>query len=470
LIVRSKYVIIILMREKGFAHLLMIIPVAIALLVGGLYYLQTLIAPGNCIIDEIQGKRGSCDNFCKNPANMPACVEFCVNSPFCPSKNKSQIKPEIVDQIKNPACKNAAACNSKECVLDMTHDCYVAMDRPTNMDELMKAGPTTFTRNYILPIRGVWEPGQIYNRIGLLYFLDDYKKLQVNTWNVLIKYSHLKEDKTLVATVDYEDGVRAENEAIADIIRAKRAGFQVIFYPVDLFDLMPQYNPRKDEKINVEDYADDFEKLALKWAEIAEKYQVEYYAPFGEVGHMLVLNGMDRQQAAQIISNLYKKIIPEVRKIYHGKIYCKEGDMKKGLKYMDFSPCDLFGFSDGSSSSIGNQDTREIMSMTEELAQKYKRNYIMGEAFSMTNVGGEGGLTCPQVHENIMNAYKDIAKHGVGYTFMGLVMDNPGGGKDTCPIYGAKSNKNVMGQKVFDMYQDFYTNWLPKQKLELYSQ
>lgn len=54
----------------------------------------------------------------------------------------------------------------------------------------------------------------------------------------------------------------------------------------------------------------------LDWARFAEKYQVEYFSPMNET---------DCKLGAQKAVNWHNEILPEIRKVYTGKIYSKWG-------------------------------------------------------------------------------------------------------------------------------------------------
>jgi len=118
----------------------------------------------------------------------------------------------------------------------------------TNIEELKNG--FVFERNYKEPIKAVWEPGPANNRNGVTYFVDDYRELGVNTYSITPKYDH--KGDSLVHNVDYV--ITGENDAdaetTANLIKAKKAGFQTVLVAHDLYDLFPDANPNKNERIN----------------------------------------------------------------------------------------------------------------------------------------------------------------------------------------------------------------------------
>src|SRR3989338_7695374 len=86
------------------------------------------------------------------------------------------------------------------------------------------------------------------------------------------------------------------------------------------------------------------------------------------------------------------------------------------------------------------------ISVGEQLSAKYGKPYILAEVFSFNY---DGIPACAQVHRGGMRAYKEVAKNGIGYTFMGLVQRDPIN-KNDCTIKEA----NVVGD-----YKEFF-KWI----------
>ncbi len=390
--------------------------------------------PGNCSSME------DCGQYCAKSSDN-SCLDFCKKLPsLCTDFDKIRAKTAPTN------CQSCLTCNSKDCILACTDKCYAYMPvQAPNINSLKES--IVFQRNYQEPIKAVWEPGPAFNRIGLDYFIDDYKDLGINTYSISPKYQ--RQDKKLVHSVDHTIGEGADKEKIANIIKAKKAGLQIVLVAHDLYDMFPDVTGKRGG-INFDDYYDDIEETALKWAKIAEDYKVEYFAPISELEFALYENGYSAEKACSITNGLYKKIIPKVREIFNGKIYCRVGGMDAKFGCMDFSDCDIFGFTYGFSGKNYKSNFEAEFKVGEELSQKYGKPYIMAEAF-MLLVYGNTLSDCAKLHRAGIQAYKDIAKNGVGYTFMGLIQNDP-------------INKNgcyIKGTELVNDYRSFF-KWMDK--------
>ena len=388
--------------------------------------------PGSC------ASISDCARYCSLPENKDACLTFCDNFPsFC--TNLNEIRASTVPK----ECSSCTTCASKDCILDCTYRCYafVPVEEP-NLAELKES--LVLERKYQKPIKAVWEPGPAYNRIGMTYFAEDYLDLGVNAYSITPKYNR-KEGK-LVHSVDHAIGEKADNEKIATIIKAKKAGFQVVLVAHDLYDMFPDVN--KNEKFSPETYIDEIKNTSLKWAAIAEEYQVEYFVPVNEFEYILYENGYTAEQACEITNKMYREMIPQVREIFKGKIYCRVGGMDAQFACMDFSLCDIFGFTYGFSSGGYKANFDSGFAVAEELYQKYQKPYLMAEAFALL-IRGTPLAECANLHTAGIASYKEKASHGEGYTFMGLVQRDPIN-KNDCTITEAG---------VVEKYKNFFT-WM----------
>ncbi len=378
-----------------------------------------------------------CATYCGNPENKQECAVFCGNFPsFCASGRAATASDE---------CSSCMQCVEKECILDCTYRCYQSTAIPeTDVQVLEK--DVLLERKFQEPIKAVWEPGPAYNRIGITYFVDDYKDLGVNTYSITPRYDRVQEGARgkLLHSVDHATGEKADEEKIANILKAKKAGFQVVLVAHDLYDMFPDAN--RHEKFSPEDYIDEIKSTSLKWAQIAEDYQVEYFVPINEFEYILYENGYPAEKACEITNNLYREMIPEVRKLFKGKIYCRVGGMDAQFGCMDFSQCDIFGFTYGFS---GGKNYRsnfdDLFRVGEELYEKYQKPYLMAEAFALL-IDGTTVADCANLHRAGMQSYSENTKHGIGYTFMGLVQRDPIN-KNDCTIEEAG---------VIDDYKKFF--------------
>jgi hypothetical protein len=247
-----------------------------------------------------------------------------------------------------------------------------------------------------------------------------------------------------VHTVDHAIGVAADNETIANLIKSKNAGLQTVLVAHDLYDLFPDANPDKNERINAYDYTVQIEETALKWAAVAEEYKAEYFVPVNEFEYVLYENGYSATEACQITNSLYSTIIPKVRQIYKGKIYCRVGGMDAKFSCMDFSQCDIFGFTYGFGGGNYKENFEAEFKTGEQLHAKYGKKYIMAEAFSL-----EAFSQCSALHKAGIEAYRNTARNGVGYTFMGLIQRDPINKRDC----------RIINTTLMQDYRDFFA-WM----------
>lgn len=389
--------------------------------------------PGSCT------SIAECARYCALPENKDSCSAFCENFPsFCGNLN------EIRASTAPAECKECTTCAAKNCILDCTYRCYQYTPIPTaskqEINELKKG--FVLEKKYQEPIKAVWEPGPAYNRIGATYFIDDYKNLGVNTYSITPRYD--RKGNSLIHSVDHATGEKADDEKIVNIIKAKKAGLQVVLVAHDLYDMFPDAN--KNEKFNPEEYISEIKATSLKWAKIAEEYQVEYFVPINEFEYILYENGHSAEKACEITNKMYTEVIPKVKEIYKGKIYCRVGGMDAKFGCMDFSQCDVFGFTYGFSSGTNYKSNfAGEFKVGEQLYEKYKVPYLMAEAFSLL-IEGTTITDCANLHKDGMAAYKETAKHGIGYTFMGLIQRDPIN-KNDCTITEAG---------VVDAYKNFF--------------
>ncbi len=386
--------------------------------------------PGNCNSME------SCAKYCENPKNNLDCLKFCESFPsFCASGRTASVPEE---------CKSCINCNSKNCILNCTYDCYpyLVVEEP-NLASLKQG--FVFERNYKEPIKAAWEPGPAYNRIGVIYFVDDYRDIGINTYSITPKYS--RDGNIIIHTVDHATGEKADKEKIENIIKAKKAGFQVVLVAHDLYDMFPDAN--ENEKLDPAKYVDQVEATSLKWAQVAEDYKVEYFVPINEFEYILYENGYSAEKACEITNAMYRRVIPIVRETFKGKIYCRVGGMDAKFGCMDFSQCDIFGFTYGFTGGTNYESNFEAeFKVGEQLYEKYNKQYIMAEAFALLT-RGTTLEDCRNLHRAGIESYKETAKHGIGYTFMGLVQRDPIN-KNDCTIKEAN---------VVDDYKSFFA-WM----------
>src|SRR4030042_588480 len=155
-------------------------------------------------------------------------------------------------------------------------------------------------RNYPTYIKGVWGPA-IHFVLGK--DIPDIKKDNINLVSV---GPPVNVPSWAVGITDY-----AQQTMLLHLIKAaKKEKIAVHLAPEGT-------NPLGDDPAKLSDKTiDDYSKEVIKWARFAEKYGVEYFSPFNEPD--CIFGG---ERAIE----WHKKILPEIRKVYFGKIYSKWG-------------------------------------------------------------------------------------------------------------------------------------------------
>ncbi len=131
----------------------------------------------------------------------------------------------------------------------------------------------TYARNYPAVIKGNWEPSTNEMTKILNSEAEELKELGVNTVFIVLEYNLNKDGSYYL-----ED---SEEFYISQLKKAKKAGFAVLVSPNFVGAAGHNY---AEEGINIDlnRHLKNSEEVALKWAKIAEEYQVEYFAPQNE--------------------------------------------------------------------------------------------------------------------------------------------------------------------------------------------
>lgn len=189
----------------------------------------------------------------------------------------------------------------------------------------------TLKKSYPEVIKGNWEPSSFHMTKMLDEDLDRIKELGVNTVSVSVEYE---------LNQDGAPSIRDENLLISNIVQAKENGFAVLVAPNFVG---PGGHNFKEEGINItrENYLKISEEVALKWAAIAEKYQVEFFAPQNEFNGMIGGNfAQNDEEITQITSWWHKQILPKIKEVYSGRIMVKLSTVQPGT---DVTGYDLVG-------------------------------------------------------------------------------------------------------------------------------
>lgn len=196
-----------------------------------------------------------------------------------------------------------------------------------------------------LPIKGLLD--QSLRDIDLLLTeeLDNIRALGVNTLYVYVNYVYidgkLTFDKNVVGSRKELTDEEIINEYIKRIVNIKNKGFAV-YLTRTYHDF--EYNAG----ISLEEFLIQAEKEDLRWAEIAENYQVEYFAPSSELEWRIFDYYYKSQperdavfdDVVEIVNKFHEDILPKIREVFKGKVVMQSGQTSPNSGVKDY---DLFG-------------------------------------------------------------------------------------------------------------------------------
>lgn len=214
------------------------------------------------------------------------------------------------------------------------------------------------------------------------------------------------------------------------MLLAKQQGFAVSFVPdyPELFDL-------GKDKYNIDELEPQFIELALDWAEIAEEYGLEYFSPINEYEKLLESNGYDLDFIYEKTNNFYTELIPELKKVYSGKIIVKTGCLGdwENHKNLNFRQADLVGAGVWYALSKEDiaHDMQKMVNVMDEISARDNTPWLITEYFiagqqEIDMSFGQDAVEIPM--EDAYEAGLDEfakAKNAVGFTFTGYL----GGGR-----------------------------------------
>lgn len=230
----------------------------------------------------------------------------------------------------------------------------------------------TLKRNYPEVIKGNWEPSSFHMTKMLDEDLDRIKELGVNTVSVSVEYG-LNKDGT--------PSLRDENALISNIVKAKEVGLAVLVAPNFVG---PGGHNFQEEGINItkEEYLKISEEVALKWATISEKYQVEFFAPQNEFNGMIGGNFAENdQKIAQITSEWHQQLLPKIKAVYSGRTMVKLSTVQRGI---DVTGYDLVGITIFHGNDPLEEFRRRINSqyqIVKETAEESGAKWLISEAW-----------------------------------------------------------------------------------------
>lgn len=275
------------------------------------------------------------------------------------------------------------------------------------------------SRIYPETIKGLWEPDTLsLNKIvGSQDAVFELKNIGVNTIAVSLGYIVDEEGNTSVLGI----------EMVAKIIEmAKNAGFAVLLSTDDVpgFIYESETGPSPGQ-IN---------KVALLGAEMAETYNVEYYAPQNEFNDDLDREEFEAGEVTGFASEWFEDLVPEIKKIYSGKLIAKIGrpDDKLRLPSADAIAYTIDHYNEDL--DVYRERIRQEYQDMAAAAKASKTDWFVGETylfFDSDDPEDLDGKTTDELRE-LQDDYHRIALEEllnfdgkpkpIGFTFMGYLM------------------------------------------------
>jgi hypothetical protein len=247
-----------------------------------------------------------------------------------------------------------------------------------------------FARNYPMVIKGNWEPNENFMK-QVLDDSDRLKGLGVNTVSISVDYELNKDGSYFM---------RSERQIMLNLFRAKENNFAVLLTPNFIG---PNGHNWKEEGVDItkERFLQISEEVMLKWAKIAEEYNVEFFGPQKEFNFILARNWDD---SVKISNTWHKEMLPKLKKVYQGKLIVLLGRAELGI---DVSGYDYLGITVGPGNTV-NRQTQSLPKYREELHDHYQLTNDIAKAAKVEWLVTEGMAIYGGVH------YPDMVLNDVG--------------------------------------------------------
>lgn len=187
--------------------------------------------------------------------------------------------------------------------------------------------PKQLNRNYPNFIKCSWVPGALLSQAADQ--LDQIKKLGINTVCIMVPLAQFDDRLPIIGESRI---IEETNSALAKIKQANLAIFLVPDAPGSSGETWDKLG-----KTTPSEFLDLAEQEALKWAAVAEKNLVEYFAPQNELSSRL--DGpptwfgdteVEKSRRVKMSNDWHAKILPKIRAVFGGKVVAKFGSPETG--------------------------------------------------------------------------------------------------------------------------------------------
>ncbi|MDP4000743.1 MAG: hypothetical protein Q8P83_00675 [bacterium] len=250
---------------------------------------------------------------------------------------------------------------------------------PPSLNELENES-ANLKRMYPQTIKGLLDPGGMEFRKIIEEEVSKIKKMGVNT--LYVYADHKYDNGTLKLSTTSRGGPtfadNAANDYIWQIVQAKKNGFAVM--------LSISFGGGENSKfgVSLDQFIKDTKDVALYWAEIAEKYQVEYFVPASEADWQIYREYYEpdwsqHQKAVDAFNKLHNDLLPEIRKKYKGKVAIQKALKTDKILVPGYDLVGLDNNPNGKSPSNFRQDLKEDFKDMETIAKNSNSRWFVAE-------------------------------------------------------------------------------------------
>jgi len=342
-----------------------------------------------------------------------------------------------------------------ENVDNSNHKDFIVIDYEVpSWEELDELNASLPGRNYPRYIKALQTYGTLPNLVEVLYFGDVIKDLGVNTEFVHanhwfkdgdLKLWYLSYDKP--KDMDQDEARRA---LVHNILLARQQGLTVVLFPdyVQFED-----GGMREMGISPQELSNYIEAVALDLAPLAEKYKAEYFAPVNQIEAIMDSNDYPVEETRNTMNAMYAKVVPQVRKLYSGKVMYKLGGFSRWENYegVDLSGADIFGVTTCSRAPTPErvaQDVQESSAQAQKMSKKFgipwfgAEFFISNEKDQMMTFGEvKESYPIEELYEVGLAQFNESAKSASGFTVHSLL----GGGK-------------IYDTPAYPLVKDFFAN------------
>ena len=269
-------------------------------------------------------------------------------------------------------------------------------------------------RHDVQVIKGLLEPGVTDLDRILAGDAERIRALGVNTIYVYADYSYENGEFVLSSKTGNAFPKPTQNELeqahIDNVIKAKEAGFAV--------HLATAFGGGRNQPFNVtlERFLADAREADITWAALAEKYQVESFAPSSEIDFQIFReyynadwNSQAKQDEAARISNKYHdEVLPEIRKAFKGRVIYQAGLWNPLLGSKGY---DLFGTglnNVGAELAGWREQAKRVYGYAETNAKRQGSGWMVTEFWAPIREQGEPNKETKLLYTRSGVAYDEI--------------------------------------------------------------